>query len=98
MKRLLISAEYLANTGFSTVAENLIEILKPHFDITVLDYSRRHSYSYCINGVTVIANSSTLPNDTFGVDVIDKIVGLYDYFLIINDIYFQYFLVFISNL
>jgi len=87
MKRLLISAEYLANTGFSTVAENLIGILKPHFDITVLDYSRRHSYSYCINGVTVIANSSTLPNDTFGVDVIDKIVGLYDYFLIINDIW-----------
>ena len=86
-KRLLISAEYLASTGFSTVAENLIEILKPYFDITVLDYSRKHEYSYCVNGVTVIANSSKIVEDTFGIDVIDKIIGTYDYFLIINDIW-----------
>ena len=86
-KKILISAEYLAFTGFSTVCENICEILKDDYDITIIDYSRHHDYIFNANGVTFTGNPKSASEDRFGVDKIIRVMGGYDYLFFINDIW-----------
>lgn len=86
-KRILISAEYLAFTGFSTVCENICEILKYNFDITVIDYSRQHDYVFKTNGITFTGNPKSASEDRFGVEKIIRVMESYDYLFFINDIW-----------
>ncbi len=65
-KRVLVSSEFLAYTGFSTVSENICELLKNDFDISIVDYSRHHNYVYKINDINYSANDNS--EDRFGVE------------------------------
>lgn len=84
-KRILVSSEFLAYTGFSTVSENICELLKNDFDISIVDYSRHHNYVYKINDINYSANDNS--EDRFGVEKIIRVIENYDYLLIINDIW-----------
>jgi hypothetical protein len=84
-KRVLVSSEFLAYTGFSTVSENICELLKNDFDISIVDYSRHHNYVYKINDINYSANDNS--EDRFGVEKIIRVIENYDYLLIINDIW-----------
>lgn len=82
-KRILVSAEYLIQTGFSTVAENIIEFLKPHYNIVVVDFYKDSSYLSFNGGVTVIGKKNN--EDTFGAERIALNMGNFDAIFIIND-------------
>jgi len=85
MKKILISGEYQANTGFSKVVENIAKILKEEYQVTILDYSKSHGFVYRIDDMLVTGKSNS--EKRFGTDIIINLIENYDFLFIINDIW-----------
>lgn len=88
-KRILISGEYQAYTGFSCVVENIGKILCNDFDVTILDYSKNHGYIYKIDNMVVAGKlfDGNTDKDTFGVKKLISVMENYDFIMLINDIW-----------
>ena len=85
MKKILISGEYQANTGFSKVVENIAKILKEEYEVTILDYSKSHGFVYRIDDMLVTGKSNS--ENKFGTNIIINLIEGYDFLFIINDIW-----------
>lgn len=81
-RHILFCSEYLSNTGFSCVAENIAKNLVKYFDITVVDYNREHNYILQNDGVHLVGS---LEGDDFGVGRVIELMDKVDCLFLIND-------------
>ena len=80
--KVIICAEYLFNTGFSCVAENIAKNLIEDFEVIVVDYSRTYDFFLKNDGVSVIGAKD---EDSFGDGRVIDLMQNADCLFIIND-------------
>lgn len=86
MSKVLISSEYLTQTGFATVCENIADIIKNTHEVAIVDYSRKHDHFFRTNGVVFMGNPNP-KEDRWAVTKILEMIEQFDIFFIINDIW-----------
>ena len=85
MNKILISSEYLTQTGFATVCENIADMLKHNNEVAIVDYSRKHNHFFRTNGVVFMGNPNP-EEDRWAINKILELIDSFDTLFIINDI------------
>jgi glycosyltransferase involved in cell wall biosynthesis len=86
MNKILISSEYLTQTGFATVCENIADMLKHNNEVAIVDYSRKHDHFFRTNGVVFMGNPNP-EEDRWAINKILELIDSFDTLFIINDIW-----------